>query len=128
MLLNSMHLRFGVIAGGVILLGLYLVMGGTFGGAEVVQLDFGMYPEVLEGCPVEIDGKVVGTLARTGGTTRVGFDVDPGRHVVRILHASLGSEHIEVDVAAGRKARLLLDMVAHYDSRTGLVSTRIGVQ
>ena len=128
MFLNALHIRFAAIGAGVVVLGLFLLMGGSLGNPEIVQLDFGMYPELLEGCRVEIDGRVVGTLERTGQSTRAGFEVDEGRHVIRVLHPEMGSEEIEVQLAKGEKARLLLDVVERYDEATRRVHTAIGAQ
>jgi hypothetical protein len=94
----------------------------------VIQIDFGMYPEVFEGAEVEIDGKVVGTLERTGQATRAGFKVKEGKHVVRVLHAELGSQEMQVEVRPGEKVRVMLDMVEHYDSRTRTGATVIGAR
>jgi hypothetical protein len=128
MAMNVLHMRFAAIAGGILLLGFFLLSGGSFGSPEVIQIDFGMYPEVFEGAEVEIDGKVVGTLERTGQATRAGFKVKEGKHVVRVLHAELGSQEMQVEVRSGEKVRVMLDMVEHYDARTRTGATVIGAR
>jgi hypothetical protein len=128
MFLNAMHMRFAAIGAGVVLLVLFFVMGGSFGQPEVIQLDYSMYPETLEGARVEIDGNVVGALERTGQTTRAGFKVKKGHHVVRVLHPEIPAADIEVEVRPGEKVRVLLDMVERYDHETGRSSTVIGGQ
>ena len=97
--MNALHMRFAAIAGGILLLGFFILSGGSLGSPEVIQIDFGMYPEVFEGAEVEIDGKVVGTLERTGQATRAGFKVEEGKHVVRVLH-----EHESAPVAVTLRA------------------------
>jgi hypothetical protein len=126
MVLNALHMRFALIGLGVVGLGCYLLFGGSLGSPEIIQLDFSMYPEVLEGCDVEIDGKVVGRLERYGQAMRSGFKVKQGKHVVRVLHDEYESQSIEVDVSKpGEKARLMLDMIERYDEQ-GTAKTLIG--
>jgi len=126
MFLNALHMRFALIGGGIVLLAVFFLFGGSFGSPEIIQLDFGMYPELLEGCDVEIDGKVVGRLERYGQATRSGFEVDEGKHVVRVLHEKYASQPIEVEIAKpGEKARLMLDLVERYDD-SGKMETMIG--
>jgi len=126
MFMNALHMRFAAAGAGVVVLVLFLLMGGSFGQREVIQLDYSMYPEMLEGAQVEIDGKVVGALERTGQTTRAGFKVKKGRHVVRVLHPEFPAEDIEIEVRPGEKVRVLLDMVERYDGDTRRSSTAIG--
>ena len=125
MFMNALNMRFAAIAAGVVVIGLFLLMGGSFGQPEIIQLDFGMYPELLEGAQVEIDGKVVGTLESTGQATRAGFKVEKGRHVVRVLHPEIAAADIEVELKTGEKARVLLDLEERYDRDTGKTSTAI---
>jgi len=123
MQLNALHMRFGAIAAGVILTGIFFLSGGSLGGDRIIQLDFGLYPEVFEGCQVEIDGKVVGTLERVGQATRNGFKVRRGKHTVRVLHPELESRPAEIALERpGEKARILLDIVSEYDERGGSTS------
>jgi len=120
MQLNALHMRFGAIAGGIIVAAIFFLSGGSLGGERIIQLDFSLYPDVFEGCEVEIDGKVVGTLERIGQATRNGFKVRKGKHTVRVLHAELDSQAAEVALERpGEKARLMLDLESRYDSRGG---------
>ena len=128
MFLNSLHLRFGLLAAGAVLLAIFLLAGGSLGSPEIIQLDFSMYPEVFEGCDVEIDGRVVGRLERYGQAMRSGFEVNEGQHVVRVLHDEFGSQPIEVDITStGQKVRLMLDIFQRYDD-VGGTETVIGAQ
>jgi hypothetical protein len=120
MQLNALHMRFGAIAGGIIVLAMFFAFGGSFGGDRVIQLDFSLYPEVFEGCQVEIDGKVVGTLEPVGQATRNGFKVRKGSHKVRVVHPELASRTAEVELEQpGEKVRFLLDIAETYDERGG---------
>lgn len=128
MAMNALHMRFAAIAGGILLLGFFFLFGGSLGSPQVIQIDFSMYPDVFEGAEVEIDGKVVGTLERSGQTLRAGFKVREGKHVVRVLHAELGSQEMRVDVRKGEKVRMMLDMVEHYDPQTRTGATVISAR
>lgn len=50
----------------------------------VVQVQFGIAPDVLTGAEVVIDGEVVGRLARTGGRTVTTFKVTEGDHAAEL--------------------------------------------
>ena len=126
MFLNALHMRFALVGGGAVLVAVFWMFGGSLGSPEVIQLDFGMYPELFEGCDVEIDGKIVGKLEAVGRTSRSGFEVREGKHVVRVLHEEVGSREIEVEVRKGEKVRLILDMVDSYDAKTGATAAMIG--
>ncbi len=126
MFLNALHIRFALIGSSVVLVVVYLMFGGSLGSPEIVQIDFGMYPDLFEGCEVEIDGKIVGKLEGTGQVTRSGFKVEQGRHVIRVLHDEVGSQEIVVEVAKGEKVRVMLEMVDSYDSKSGATQAMIG--
>jgi hypothetical protein len=129
MQLNAIHMRFGAIAGGIVLFFGYLMCGGSFGGDRIVQLDFSMYPELFEGLEVEIDGQVVGKLESVGQATRSGFKVGKGEHRVRVLHPEYASEPLTVVLEKpGEKARLLLDLAEVYDSDRRRSKTAIVLQ
>ena len=127
MQLNALHMRFGLIAAGAVVLGLYLLTGRSLGQPEVIQLDFAMYADVLEGADVEIDGHVVGRLESVGQLPRSGFPVSAGKHVVRVLKTPYASDRVEVDVSRGAKVRLMLDLVEHSDA-TGRMTTSIAAR
>jgi len=119
-------MRTGAISAGVLLLGAYLVFGGTFDSPRMISLDFGMEPDLLEGCDVEIDGTVVGKLVRHDQSTRMAFEVTRGAHVVRVLHPNFDSLPARVTVRrSGEKARLIVDLTQHYDEVTRSSKTMI---
>ena len=62
------------------------------GPAYVVQVYFGMAPEVLAGAEVVIDGEVVGALERHGGRTLSGFPVGEGDHTAGLRLPGCESE------------------------------------
>jgi hypothetical protein len=119
-------MRFGAIAAGVLLLGFFLLSGGSFGGDRIVQIDFGMYPDLLEGSRVEIDGKIVGELKPYGQNPKSGFEVGKGKHTVRVIHPEFDCEPIEVDLGKpGEKVRLMLDLGERYDEARRATETVI---
>jgi hypothetical protein len=129
MFLNSLHLRFGAMAAGVLLVGGYLLFGGTTGGEMIIQLDYSMYPEVFEGAEVEIDGNVVGELRRHGQITRSGFEVGKGSHTVRVLHPEFRCEPARIAMEMpGQKARFMLDLEERYDRQDGSSRTTISIR
>lgn len=60
--------------------------------AYVIQIEFGMAPEVLAGAEVVIDGEVVGMLKRHGSRTMSGFPVEEGDHTVELRLPGCESE------------------------------------
>jgi hypothetical protein len=62
------------------------------GPAYIVQIEFGMAPEVLAGAAVVIDGEVVGLLERHGNRTVSGFPVEEGDHTVELRLSGCESE------------------------------------
>ena len=117
--LNLMHLRIASMVGGVILIGFFLISGGSFGGETIVQLDFSMYPELFEGAEVEIDGKIVGELKTYGQANRSGFEVSKGEHTIRIVHPEIDCMPAKVVLdKPGQKVRFMLDIQEFYDSDT----------
>ena len=66
-----------------------------------IVVDFGMTPDELVGARVEVDGKVVGVLARDGQRPRTSFPIAKGRHAVRVLHPKYDAEPAQVSLAAG---------------------------
>lgn len=124
--LRALHTRIGLGVAGLLIVGGILVVRGNLAPPNVVQLDFAMYPEIFEGCDVEIDGEIVGSLKTHGATMRTGFDVELGRHDVRVLHPEYDCEpakvHIELE---GQKTRLMMDLEDVYDRRTRKSKTMI---
>ena len=62
------------------------------GPAYIVQIQFGMNPEVLAGAEVVIDGEVVGVLKRHGNRTVSGFPVEEGDHTAELRLPGCESE------------------------------------
>lgn len=60
--------------------------------AYLVQIQFGIAPEVLGGAEVVIDGEVVGSLQRHGGRTVSGFPVEEGDHTAELMLPGCESE------------------------------------
>ena len=118
MYLNAIRIRAALMLAGVLAAILYFAMGGRLGPQAVVQIEFGMYPEVFQGMTVEIDGKPVGHLRPLGSASRNGFVVKEGHHTVRVTHPLYASIVRQVDVRAdGRPVLLILDLQPTVDSR-----------
>ena len=124
--MNVIHMRIAAIGSGIVVMAFFFMMGGSFGQPEVIQIDYSMFPDLLEGAEVEIDGRVVGKLRATGQTTRAGFEVKEGKHVIRVLTDEMPSEEIAVEVRKDEKVRVMLDMVTRYDKSTRQTSSAIG--
>ena len=62
------------------------------GQAYIVQIHFGMAPEVLAGAEVVIDGEVVGVLEQFGNRFVSGFPVDEGDHTAELRLPGCESE------------------------------------
>jgi len=117
MQLNLARLRLGAAVAGLLLVGIYLMGGGSLtpGSKSAIQIEFGMYPEVFEGCDVVIDSQVVGTLRRVGGAFRNGFPVKDGDHTVELRSTRFGSRPSRVTTGAGASHVLLIaDIVDEY--------------
>lgn len=118
MFLNALHIRLGLMVVGALLLGVFLAFGGRLGPRPVIQVEYGMYPEVFQGMTVEIDGQRAGTLHPFGAANRTGFVVKEGRHSVRVVHPAYASVARDVDVRAdGRPVLLILDLQQNLDPR-----------
>jgi len=117
MQLQPLHLRIGAVAAGILLVALFVLGGGSFGGTRIVQIEFGLAPGEFEGLAVEIDGRVVGRLERLGQATRSGFEVGRGTHSVCVRHPELPCEPASVALErSGERARLMLDFEERYDA------------
>jgi len=120
MFLNALNMRLALIATGILLVGAYLLMGGSLGASPIVSIEFGTDPQQFEGLEVEIDGQVVGKLKMFGQATRSGFEVSKGIHSVRVLHPQLSCEPARVATELeGQKVMLLLEYQDTYDPRGG---------
>ena len=128
MYLNAIRIRAALMVAGVLVTALYVAFGGKFGPQPVVQIEFGMYPEVFNGLTVEIDGKPAGKLQMFGAANRTGFIVKEGSHTIRVLHPMYASVERTVDVRAnGRPVLLILDLQANA-AASGQLATVIGWQ
>ena len=77
---------------------------------DILQIEFGVAPEVLVGAGVVVDGEVVGALERRGARTFNGFEVEPGEHIVEIRVEGYVSEPFTVDPSSnGGSTRLMVD-------------------
>ena len=118
MVLNAIRIRAAFMVAGVLIMILYFAFGGRLGPQPVVQIEFGMYPEVFQGMTVEIDGQPAGTLKPLGAANRTGFIVKEGHHTVRVVHPLYASIVREVDVKAnGHPVLLILDLRATANAR-----------
>jgi hypothetical protein len=126
MQLNALHMRFGAIAAGILLMiGLAVCHGSPFGAPDaMVSIEFGADPDALAGLPVEIDGKLVGKLERIGQATRNAFPVEEGKHRVRLVAANLRCEPVEVNVKKGLKAYLIVE----YDESSAIDKPSIALR
>jgi uncharacterized protein (DUF1684 family) len=116
MKLNALHMRFGAIAAGIIL----LVLGARafFPSAKsYVSIEFGADPDTFAGAPVEIDGQAVGKLERTGQATRIAFPVDKGEHTIRVVHPNFECAVTRFAArGSGDKLHMLLDVQDSVDA------------
>lgn len=116
--LNAIRIRAALMIAGVLTAIVFFACGGRLGPQPVVQIEFGMYPEVFQGMTVEIDGQPVGHLKLLGAAHRNGFIVKEGRHTVRVVHPLYASIVREVNVKAdGRPVILILDLQATVNDR-----------
>lgn len=89
------------------------------GGRHVVQVHFGMAPE-LEGAVVLIDGDSAGTLQKRGARTLTGFRVDSGEHTVSVGTEGCPGEPARVTTGFGAAVVVLL---AEMEDRHGGAET-----
>lgn len=80
MVLNAIRIRAALMIAGALALIMFFAFGGHLGPQPVLQIEFGMYPEVFQGMTVEIDGQPAGILKPFGAAHRTGFIVKEGRH------------------------------------------------
>jgi hypothetical protein len=119
MQLNLARLRLGGAVAGLLVLGIYLMGGGSLsmGGKSTVQIEFGMYPDEFEGCEVVIDGETVGTLRRVGSAYRNGFPVKDGDHTIELRHPDVASRPTRFTAGAGAShVMLIADFGSDYEN------------
>lgn len=84
---------------------------------QFVSIEFGSYPEELEGETVFINGQAAGTLDRDGQATNRAFPVEVGEHEVRISHPRMRMEPAHVRVSTrGEQVRLMANIVEHFEN------------
>jgi len=112
-MLGAMFRRyFWQLVGGGLLVGIGIIVTG--GNKSVIQINYAMYPEVLDGCDVLIDGEVVGQLQPLGRNHVTGFQVDDGPHLVEIAHEELVCEPVKVQSGyGGRQVMLMAELGDH---------------
>lgn len=97
------------LIGGIALMGLWFMAAG--GQKSIIQINYAMYPEVLEGAEVVIDDEVVGTLTPIGRNHLAGFQVDDGSHVVSIRHPEFACDPVTIQSGyGGRQVQLLAEL------------------
>jgi hypothetical protein len=103
-----------------VLLWLYFLSGG---GAYVIQVDYTWGGESLDSAEVVVDDSVVGILLpHAGGQRIIGFEVEPGDHVVLVRTERCEGIEREVSLSAGesRRAVLMADIDDGYRCRVRL--------
>ena len=111
----------------ITIVGAFLVMGYLWGSGRagyVVQIDYSMTGDALDGAEVFIDGESVGALELYGRSGRApGFKVGAGTHTVRVVHEHCpGGRAYDVTVgrAEGRLAIMMADIEEEYTCRVVL--------
>lgn len=116
--LRSLRWRAAISLLGMGLVVAWIVMSG--GTSHVIQIDYSWARDFLDSAQVEIDGEVVGILQRYGRSSFVtGFEVEPGEHVVRVLHEDCEGAPYTVTLGGpkGRLATFMADVEDGYDCR-----------
>lgn len=88
MYLNAFRIRLSLMGAGLLVIGIFLLMGGSLGldRQTAIIIHFGIEPDEFAGCEVLIDNILVGTLQPVGRTYQNGFKVPAGEHVVELIH------------------------------------------
>lgn len=112
MYLNAFRIRLALMGAGVLAMCLYLLAGGRLGPGNqgVIAIEYGAYPDLFEGLQVAIDGEAAGVLKPLGASTRTGFAVKEGRHLVRVNAEQYGCRGRIVNVESGHTIMLVLDI------------------
>ena len=112
MKLNSARIRLSLMGAGLLTLCLYLLAGGRLGPGDlgVIAIEYGTWPEAFEGLQVAIDGEAAGVLKPFGASTRTGFAVKEGRHLVRVNSDRFSCRWRIVRVESGHTIVLVLDV------------------
>ena len=108
------------IAGAVLVVGWVFATGRT---SHIIQIDYNWAREFLDSSTVEIDGDSVGILQRYGRSQFItGFKVEPGEHVVRIVHDECEGvpERVTIESDGSRLEVLMADVDDGYSCRVVL--------
>lgn len=96
------------IVSALVVVGIAYGTGAFQGSRSAIVVEWGLAPETLEGCEVEIDGEIAGMLQRVTPTTRTGFEVKDGSHTIAILHPEYYCEVKEVTTGGLQKQVVLV--------------------
>ena len=116
-----MHLSYSKMVFAFMVLGITVFAGYLLAGGERVPgqhagvvIQFGMEPDVLEGCTVLVDGEPAGTLKRLGNNFRTAFAMESGEHIIEVLHPDYDCEPIEVTTGGALGA---VHLIVDFESR-----------
>jgi hypothetical protein len=126
MFLDAMRLRLSLMAAGLVALVVVSLSGGWFGprNANTLTIDYAIDTRAFEGAQVEVDGRIVGTLAPTAHAARTVFMVGKGLHAVRVLHPDYACAPRRVDVSGGSGELLMLE-IGEIADRGGTIQPEI---
>lgn len=119
--MRALRWRAAISLLGALLVVAWVVMAG--GTSYIVQIDFTMGGEMLEGAVVELDGDSIGTLQRYGRSQFVtGFEVEPGEYVVTVRWEDCEGRPKPVSLSAdgSRIAVLMAEIDDGYDCKIRL--------
>jgi hypothetical protein len=109
MFLNAFRMRLALLGAGVLVMLLWLALGGSFSGpGPIIFIEFGGYPDDFLGCEVMIDDQPAGRLTKMGSAFRTGFAVDEGAHEVWIHHPEIPCKPITVHLERGAHPNIQL--------------------
>lgn len=116
--IRSLRWRASFTVASVAFVLMYLFASGRIG-SHIIQIDYTWGRGLLDSAQVEIDGTVVGVLESITRQRVAGFEVEPGVHVVRILHPECFSKPDTVVLGgdAGRLAVRMADIDEAYNCR-----------
>ncbi len=116
-----MHLSYAKMVFAFMVLGITIFAGYLLAGGELVPgrtagvvIQFGMDPDALEGCTVLVDGKPAGELERLGNNFRTAFSMEPGDHIIEVVHPNYACEPIRVTTGGALGA---VHLVVDFQSR-----------
>jgi hypothetical protein len=116
MYLNAFRIRLSLMAAGLIVVGIFIMMGGSLGldRKTAIIIHFGIEPQEFTGCEVMIDSVLVGRLQPVGRTYQNGFKVPAGEHLVELIHPEYRCLPTQVTTVRGASgAHLRVDFDSH---------------